>query len=154
VNRAERLAKVAPGASDEMIAALADRPAAEVDAIVALARQAGRDAVDADTAKRKARRDGRRRGDESQQTAAMLRLVDATGRRAQGSPEALAGLAAFARAVNLVMGLAVDGLRRRGYHDSDIAEILGVSQQAVSKRWKREPGDGEDAQTGHASIRP
>jgi hypothetical protein len=138
MNRADRLRKAAPGAPDELIAELAGRPAAEVDAIVALARQASRDAVEADAAKRKARRDGRRRADEDDRTGAVLRIIDATGRRAQTSPEALAGLAAFVRACNLVMGLAVDGLRNRGYSDAEIAAALGVSQQAVSKRWRRD----------------
>lgn len=148
MNRAERLRKVSPGAPDELIAELAGKPAAEVDAIVALARQAGRDAVGADAAKRKARRDGRRRGDEDDRTGAVLRIIDATGKRAADSPEALAGLAAFARAVNLVMSLAVDGLRRRGYSDASIADVLGVSQQAVSKRWRRETGAIDQGEQG------
>jgi hypothetical protein len=55
VNREERLRKVVPGAPPGLIAGLAARPAAEVDLIVALARQARRDAIAADKARRRQR---------------------------------------------------------------------------------------------------
>jgi hypothetical protein len=46
MNRADRLRKVVPGAADDLIAGLAARPVAEVDLVVALARQARRDAIE------------------------------------------------------------------------------------------------------------
>ena len=45
MNREQRLRKVVPGADDALVAALAARPAAEVDVIVAALRQARRDAI-------------------------------------------------------------------------------------------------------------
>lgn len=137
MNRADKIRAWAPGAPDDLVAMLADRPLAEVEATVRFLKAARLHTIAQEDAKRRARREGRRRDDETERTAGVLRIIQSTAKRAEDSPEALAGLAAFARAVNLVMGLAVDGLRRRGYSDQLIAECLGVTQQAVSKRWKR-----------------
>lgn len=41
--------------------------------------------------------------------------------------------------VDQVAAKAVYGMRESGYTDKEIAEELGVSQQAISKRW---PGGG------------
>ena len=136
-SKADRLRAWAPGADPALIAELAGRPAADVDAVVRFLKEARLETIRREDAKRRARRDNRRRVDEAERTAAGLRIIDATGKRAASNPEALAGLAALVRAIDMVTTLAVDGLRERGYSDRDIADALGVTPQAVSKRWKR-----------------
>jgi hypothetical protein len=70
--------------------------------------------------------------------SAVLRLVRAVGRRcADGDPEDLAELVAIDHAVHDWMAKAVDGLRANDYSDADIAEVLGVTKQAVWQRFPR-----------------
>src|SRR5258708_4786668 len=61
VNGEARLRKVIPGGSDDLIAALAAKPAGEVDLIVAALRQARRDALQHEAErKRQRKKDGRK----------------------------------------------------------------------------------------------
>jgi len=82
VNREERLRKVVPGAPPELIAELAARPSAEVDQIVALARQARRDAIARQAErKRQQKQEARKYNhyDEDQLTGRNLRMISAAG---------------------------------------------------------------------------
>lgn len=54
-------------------------------------------------------------------------------------PEHLGRLEEIEKIVALVRTHAVYAMREAGYTDSQLAQALGVSQQAVSKRW---PGWG------------
>jgi hypothetical protein len=141
VNREDRLRKVIPGAADDLITALAAKPAAEVDLIVAALRQARRDALDHERERKRQRKlDDKKHGnyDEAQLAARNLRLVTSTGKRASADLDALASLAEFTRHSQVMIALAVDGLRANGASDADIASALGVTRQAVWSRFPRQ----------------
>lgn len=138
--REQRLRRVVPGASPELIAALAARPLGEVDLIVALARQARRDALSDDKAKRRQRkRDDREHGnyDESQLTGRNVRLLQRQGVRAGSNLDALSGMAQARKLIDDGIALAVGGLRDCGYSDEEIGQALGVTRQAVWQRYGR-----------------
>jgi hypothetical protein len=141
VNRAERLRRVIPGADDALIAALAAKPAGEVDMIVAALRQARRDERQHQADQRRQRKsDGRRfrHYDSGELTKRNIRLLDSAGRRAAtGDLDALAGFAEFTRHADRVMRLAVIGLRAQGISDEVIGGYLGITRQAVGQRFGR-----------------
>jgi DNA-directed RNA polymerase specialized sigma24 family protein len=137
VNRADRVRKVIPGAPDELVDALAGRPAGEVDLIIAGLRQARRDALAADKAKRRQAREDRRKYhhiEDDQQAGATERMLSATGQRAARSLDALADLVRFERAtIPALKRMAVSDLRAQGYSDPEIARALGVTSQRVGQ---------------------
>jgi len=140
VNREERLRKVVPGASPDLIADLAARPAAEVDQIVALARQARRDAIAHEAERRRQQKQDARtynHYDEGQLTGRNLRMISAAGSRAGNSLDALAGLVEARDAIAGRIALAVPLLRARGYSDPEIAATLGTTRQAVGQAFGR-----------------
>jgi hypothetical protein len=153
-DRATRIRKVIPGAPDELVAALAARPAAEVDLTIAGLRQARRDALNQEKASRRQRRaDARkyRHYDEDQLAARNIRMISATGTRASGDLTALESLADFTRHADSLMHLAVAGLRSRGYPDEEIGRALGITRQAVGQRFGRKRGfTSEEHQDGAA----
>jgi hypothetical protein len=135
--REQRLRRVVPGASPELIAALAARPLGEVDLIVALARQARRDALSDDKAKRRQRkRDDREYGnyDEADLAARNLRLISRQGIRAASNLDALAGMAEARTVLGDRIAAAVSGLRDHGYSDAEIGRALAVDRETVG-RW-------------------
>jgi hypothetical protein len=68
------------------------------------------------------------------------RWILALGRTVgNGNVEDLAELASLVGAVQFTLGVAVSRLREHGITDAEIAGALGVSRQAVQKRWP-EPG--------------
>jgi DNA-directed RNA polymerase specialized sigma24 family protein len=139
-DRKERLRKLAPGAPDALLAELAALPAAQVDQVASFARQARRDALADDRARRRQRREDARKyrhHDEAELNARDLRVLAAAGRRAASDPEALAGLAAAARQIQDCVSIAVAGLRSRGLSDTEIGAVLGVTKQAVQSRYRR-----------------
>jgi DNA-binding NarL/FixJ family response regulator len=72
--------------------------------------------------------------------AGAHRFVRALSRdTTEWDPDDLAKLQELADAVETVRTQAVLGMRRNGTTDGAIAQALGVSRQAVSKRW---PGGG------------
>jgi hypothetical protein len=140
MNRADKLRKVVPGAPAELITALASRPAAEVDIIVALARQARRDEREHQAQRKRQRRaDSRnfRWYDESQLREAVVRRIGSTGRRASADLEALASLAKFIRYSGYMVEMAVMNLRAQRISDEEIGEALGITRQAVGQRFGR-----------------
>lgn len=143
MNRADKLRRVIPGAADELIAALAAKPAAEVDLVVAACRQARRDGLQHEADKRRqAKADARRyrHHDAGELAARNVRMVRASARRAaDGDLDELAGLAEIGRLVDAVTHTIVDRMRAKGYPDSLIGECLGVTKQAVQKRFPRQP---------------
>lgn len=60
-------------------------------------------------------------------------------RSEEWEPDDLADFATLHTIWQGVQGQAVRGLRNSGYTDHQIGMALGITQQAVSKRW---PGDG------------
>jgi len=154
VNRAARVRRVIPGAADELVAALAARPAVEVDLIVAGLRQARRDALVQEKARRRqARADARRHHhyDEDQLTQRNIRMISATGARASSDLDALEGLALFVAHADGLMHLAVAGLRARGYSDEEIGTALGITRQAVGQRFGRKRAFTPDDLAGGAA---
>jgi hypothetical protein len=66
----------------------------------------------------------------------VRRIVQAHGRRiATGDVEGLADLVALARDIDTAIVQAITGLREFGYSWTEIAARLGVTRQAVQKRW-------------------
>lgn len=159
MSRADRIRKIVPGAPDDLIAALAARPAAEVDLIVTALRQARRDERQHQRALAKQRKttveSGEvvpRRYEEAQLGGRNLRMLDAAGRRAQGDLDALEWLAQSRRHADRLIALAVAGLRAEGVPDAEIARRLGVTRGAVGLRFGRR-GDstpGAEASDGAA----
>ncbi len=148
MNRKERVRQEIPGAPEELVNLLAQRPAAEVTTIVTALRQARRDALARDRDRRKQRRaDARRHGwyDESVLAARDERLLNAAGRRAGTSLESLETLATLGRQLDEVVHLAVDGLRARGYSDPEIGSALGITRQSVGERFGRRGADDNPA---------
>ena len=73
------------------------------------------------------------------------------GRRASDDLYALRSLSDAVDNARHILGLAVDGCRARGYSDAEIAKVLGITRQAVWKRWPRQPlVDTESAGKGGA----
>lgn len=71
---------------------------------------------------------------------AIARMIRALPRDpSEWDPDDLRLLMQIEAAVNTARTLAVLGMREHGVTDTAIAEALGITQQAVSKRW---PGQG------------
>lgn len=140
MNRADRLRRVVPGAPAALITALAARPAAEVDLIVAALRQARRDERQHQAELRRQRkRDDRtyRNWDEADLSGRNLRLISRQGVRAATNLDALAGMAEARRLLDDGIAAAVASLRALGHRDEKIGQALGVSRQAVGQRFGR-----------------
>jgi len=76
---------------------------------------------------------------------AACRIVRVIGRRlADGDPEELTVLRELDWEVSHAWAAAVAGMRAAGFSDGDIGEALGVTKQAVQKRWGRGSGEGWD----------
>lgn len=72
--------------------------------------------------------------------AGVARQVRALGRRiGNGTPEELIILTRLSAQAEKLLGDAVRQLRDHGTTDAEIGEALGITRQAVSKRW---PGGG------------
>lgn len=70
--------------------------------------------------------------------AATARLVRVVGRRvAEQDPADLAALHLLDEALREAWATAIAGLRTTGASDAVIGEALGVTKQAVAKRWPR-----------------
>lgn len=79
---------------------------------------------------------------------AVVRMIGGMGRRASADLYALRSLADAVDNARQILALSVDGCRLRGYSDSEIAAVLGVTRQAAWKRFPRQPKVG--ARTGAA----
>jgi hypothetical protein len=138
-----------------MIAGLAALPSAEVDLIIPALQQARRDAIEADKALRRERREDRKRyrhHDEDDLTQMLLRQLAATGRRAGTNLDALSGLGAFAKAIDALTASAVADLRERGISDPVIADALGISRQAVGQRFGRKGATAAQEALGELEV--
>lgn len=70
--------------------------------------------------------------------AGVCRLITAVGKRlSDEDPEDLLQLRAIQDNLDAVWAEAVAGIRRSGFSDRDIGDVLGVTKQAVQKRWPR-----------------
>jgi len=66
------------------------------------------------------------------------RIVLAVGKRvATEDPADLRYLALLEQRLNQAWDIAIDGLRTTGYTDGEIGSVLGITKQAVQKRWPR-----------------
>lgn len=83
---------------------------------------------------------------------AVVRLIRAVGKRiAEEDSEALELLRCLEAEVSDAWRVAVDGQRRAGFSDRDVAEALGVTRPAVTQRWPRaveDPLDLGDEEAG------
>ena len=64
----------------------------------------------------------------------------------------LRAIAALSRLLEQLEALQVDNARRQGWSWQEIAEVLGVSRQAVHKKHARRSGDGQPARR-HTRMR-
>lgn len=140
MNREQRIRKAAPGAPDQTVAALAALPVAVVNDVVVALREARKDAIAQHKALRRQRRLEARRYhwyDEDQLAARNTRIVARSGERAAANLDALASLAGLASHAQDMIALAVDGLRARGYSDTEIGMAMGITRQAVGQHYGR-----------------
>ncbi len=72
----------------------------------------------------------------------VVRQIRSMGVRASADLYALRSLADAVDNGRQILALAVDGCRARGYSDGEIAAVLGVTRQAVWKRFPRQPKVG------------
>jgi hypothetical protein len=70
---------------------------------------------------------------------AVVRMIGGMGRRASADLDALRSLVDAVDNARQILALAVDGARARGYSDGDIGQALGITRQAVWKRFPRQP---------------
>ena len=71
-------------------------------------------------------------------TEAVVRLVQALGRRcADGDPDTARLLLLIDQELRNALSRAVLSWRRHGFTDQQIGRELGVTRQAVEKRWPR-----------------
>ena len=141
MNRADRLRRVAPGATDDAVSALAALPAEQVALIASFARAARRDALtEAADRKRQRRADDRQHGnyDENDLTKRNLAVIASQGKRAQsGSIDALTALGQVRDHVDTWIRWAVEGCRSEGYSDAEIGAALGITRQGVGQKYGR-----------------
>jgi DNA-directed RNA polymerase specialized sigma24 family protein len=71
--------------------------------------------------------------------AGLTRQITRMGARASGDLEALGWLAGAISHARSALAVAVDGCRARGYSDAEIGAALGITRQAVWKRFGRQP---------------
>lgn len=73
-------------------------------------------------------------------TGAVVRMIRSLARRfadGEDDPTALEHVRAIRAEYESLLDVAVPALRRAGYSDREIADGLGVTRRAVSKRWPR-----------------
>jgi hypothetical protein len=71
-------------------------------------------------------------------TDAIRRLIRALGKRiSTEDPESLELLAALDVELRVAWRVAIAGLRRSGFTDREIGQVLGTTRQAVEQRWPR-----------------
>jgi DNA-directed RNA polymerase specialized sigma24 family protein len=141
VNRADRLARELKGTGlEDRAAELAGLPVTQVDLIVAAlrsSRRAGREHEKQIRRQRKADARRHRWYDESELADRNVRMISSTGDRATRDLDALESLAGFIRHADRLERIAVDKLRAQGVSDPQIAQALGVTRDAVGRRFGR-----------------
>ena len=88
------------------------------------------------------RRKGQKREriiEDDRYAAGVVRLIRKMSIRASADLEALKWLAGAAEHARGALAVAVDGCRSRGYSDGEIGAALGITRQAVWKRFPRQP---------------
>jgi len=101
----------------------------------------------------------RRKGHRAERTTenddyakSVVRQIRSMGVRASADLYALRSLADAVDNGRQILALAVDGARSRGYSDGEIGQALGITRQAVWKRFPRQPKvDAETTGTGSAA---
>jgi DNA-directed RNA polymerase specialized sigma24 family protein len=90
--------------------------------------------------------DLRRRGQKAERVTenddyakAVVRQITRMGTRASDDLYALGWLAGAVDHARSALAMAVDGCRARGYSDGEIGAALGITRQAVWKRFPRQP---------------
>ena len=99
---------------------------------------AGRRRFCSDTCRRRGQRAERVVEDDSY-AAGVARLITTMGVRASADVQALRWLAGAVEHARGALAMAVDGCRARGYSDGEIGAALGITRQAVWKRFPRQP---------------
>lgn len=75
----------------------------------------------------------------SDYASGLVRQIARMGIRASDDLAALTWLATMTDQAREALALAVDGCRVRGHSDAEIGQALGISRQAVWKRFHRQP---------------
>jgi hypothetical protein len=152
MTREERLRRELPADLAHRAAELASLPVAQVDLIVGALRSAHRAGREHERQVRRQRVADRRKYNhiqDDQQADACRRQALALARRAGGNLDTLARLAEHYDDGPSVLAMAVAGLRAQGISDGLIGQALGITRQAVWKRFPRQPEvDAGTAGTG------
>ena len=98
----------------------------------------GRRRFCSDTCRRRGQRAERVTEDDTY-AAGVARLIRTMGVRASADVESLKWLAGAVEHARGALAIAVDGCRARGYSDAEIGAALGITRQAVWKRFPRQP---------------
>ena len=69
----------------------------------------------------------------------VSKLITRMGIRAVGDLEAVSQLDALTGVVDQALAVAVEGCRAQGHSDAEIGQALGITRQAVQKRFHRQP---------------
>lgn len=138
MNREERIRRELPAGHEDVAGILAAHSAGEVDRIVAALRASRREGREHEKEMRaRARRS--RRHDADDLAIVSGRMLAGIGRRgASGDLDAAAALYSLVmRQGSELLDLTVDGLRARGYRDTEIGAGFGITRQAVGQRFGR-----------------
>lgn len=98
--------------------------------------------------RRQRRADAKRWYDEEQLADRNLRLLDAAGKRAERSLDALEWLGQANSRTDELIALAVAGLRAQGVSWELIGEALGITRQAAWQRFGRQDAFTADRLAG------
>lgn len=143
MTREERLRAALGGTGlEDRAADLASLPVSQVNLICSALRASGRVALARDRERRRQRVADRRKFrhiEDHQQAAATERQTLALARRAGSNLDTLARLKEHYDDGPAVLALAVAGLKAEGYSDGEIGRALGITRQAVWKRFSRQP---------------
>jgi hypothetical protein len=141
MNREERLRAALEGTGlEDRAADLASLPVTQVDLIVSAIKASGRAALARDRERRRQRAADRRKYnhiEDQQQAEACERQTLALARRAGSNLDTLARLKEHYDDGPSVLALAVAALRAQGYSDGEIGRALGVTRDAVGRRFGR-----------------
>jgi hypothetical protein len=149
VNREGRLRRELGTGHEHLAVDLGRLPVDQVKLIVTALRAARRAGREHDRAVRRQRRaDAKRWYDEEQLADRNLRLLDATGKRAERSLDALEWLGQANSRTDELIALAVAGLRAQGVSWELIGEALGITRQAAWQRFGRQDAFTADRLAG------
>jgi hypothetical protein len=82
----------------------------------------------------------------------VAQTITRMGIRAIGDLEAVAQLDAMTGVISRALEVAVEGCRAQGHSDAEIGQVLGITRQAVWKRFPRQPKVGGSNNRGDTTM--